>query len=473
MKIQICRLVLLFLVLSTGCAWSQTDASGQSTDTQQPTTQGPNPAYSLPDSQQSTTPGPKPAFTYPDSASPLSFLSDNAENSSISLGIGGGIVYDSNVSQFSPGPSESGILYQVRPSIKIQQIRPTLNWMFGYQGGIQSRAYFGDNPNFNNVQNNFWSHNALADILWQFAPHWQVHANDIYVYSADPFDAYLTRSGVPTLNNPNPTIYSPLSVFSENIALLALTNQMTAHDTLTFTGTENFRRASNTGGFTSPFQNLVSYGGRVDYSHQLSARLGLGGGYDFESLDFGHGLQRSGIQDIKFSVDYLIKPHMSISAWIGPEYTAVKNVVHIFIFTEVIHQSEWNVAGGANFGWQGVHNSLRVSFSHQISDGSVYLGTTSVYQGMINYARVLTSRLNFEGGLQYFNNNSISLARRTFEETIGTASLTRRISPSLSASLRYAFLHETQQHIFVGKPTYIDNQIGFNVQYTWTHPLGQ
>jgi hypothetical protein len=172
-------------------------------------------------------------------------------------------------------------------------------------------------------------------------------------------------------------------------------------------------------------------------------------------------------------VDYLIQPHMTISVWVGPEYTAVKNIVQIFIFTEVVHESQWNVASGANFGWQGLHNTFRATYSHQVSNGSVLLGTTSVYQGGLDYSRILNSRWTFAGSLQYFNNNSISLSRRTFEETIGTATLNRKLSPSLTAYLQYAFVHETQQHIFVGKPTFVNNQIGFNIQYNWIHPLGQ
>jgi hypothetical protein len=309
--------------------------------------------------------------------------------------------------------------------------------------------------------------------LWQFAPHWQLHANDMYIYSADPFDSYLGTPGIPTLNNPNPSSFFPTSVANENFALLALTNQLTAHDTLTFTGTENFRRSSYYNTFVVPFQNMVSYGGRFDYSHQLSARLSLGGGYEFDSYDFGHGVQRSGVQNIKASAQYLIKPNMSISVWIGPEYTAVKNLVQFFIFTETIHTSQWNASGGANFAWQGLHNTFRSSFSHQVSNGSVLLGTTSVYSGSVNYARVLSPRLTLGAGAQYFNNNSISVSHRTFEETLVNASLTRQLTHAVNASLQYAFVHETQQHIFIGKPTYIDNQIGFNIQYNWTHPLGQ
>jgi hypothetical protein len=315
MKTRISGLILLTLALSGVHAWSQTDSLGQSTDTSGQSTD-----------TQTTTVGPKPAYTYPDAASPMSFVSDAAENSSITLGIGGGATYITNVSAFSSGSNTSGILYQVRPSIKLQQFRPKLSMMVKYTGGLQARSYFGNASSLYNSQVTL-GQNAAADILWQFAPRWQMHIYDQYLHSADPFESYLTNSGIPTLSNPNPVTYAPLAVYSQNMGLLSLTNQLTGHDTLTYTGTENFRRINSYGSFTSPFQNLVSYGGRADYSHQVTARLTLGAGYEFDSYDFGHGLQRSGVQTIRFSTSYLLKPNMTISVWVGPEYSAVKSLV--------------------------------------------------------------------------------------------------------------------------------------------------
>ena len=103
------------------------------------------------------------------------------------------------------------------------------------------------------------------------------------------------------MNNPNPVTYYPLTQFTQNTGLLTLTDQLTKVDTLSFTGTSNLRRTSTYNLVTRvPFYNLVSYGGRASYSHKLSPRLSLGAGYDFNSLDFGRGEQRSGVQTISY-----------------------------------------------------------------------------------------------------------------------------------------------------------------------------
>ena len=299
--------LLVLLGLCCGCAWAQTDTGA-------------------PDTGAPVQPGPKPAYTYPDTTPSLDFLSGSIENSSITLGISTGFTYDSNAYANS-SISQNWWLFHVSPSIRIQQFLPKFSWHFSYTGGYQTyTAVSGPgNPN-----SNLFSQNAGAGFLWQLARRWQLLANDNFVYSANPFDSYLTSTGTPTMNNPNPVLYTPLTQYTQNYGLLTLTDQMSKVDTLSFTGTANLRRTSTYNlATTVPFYNLISYGGRAAYSHQFSPRLSVGAGYDYNSLDFGKGQQRSGVQTISMTADYSIRPNMTISGWIGPEHTGTKTQVAI------------------------------------------------------------------------------------------------------------------------------------------------
>src|SRR5215469_10529692 len=292
MKNSFGRFLLAFLVLCCGCAWAQTD-------TGTPDTTGPKPAYTYQDETPPTQPGPQPAYVYPDTTPTLDFLSESIENSSITLGIATGFSFYSNSDWW---------LYHVTPSIKIQQFFPKFSWNAGYSGGYQT---YVNQSRSRNANNNLFSQNASAGFLWQMSPHWQLMANNNFHYSANPFDSYLTAPGTPTMNNPNPVIYKPLTRFTQNFGTMTLTNRLTKVDTISFNGTANLRRTSTYNLLTSvPFYNLVSYGGRASYAHQLSPRLSLGGGYDYNSLDFGKGIQRSGIQTITATIDYVIGPNM-------------------------------------------------------------------------------------------------------------------------------------------------------------------
>ena len=95
------------------------------------------------------------------------------------------------------------------------------------------------------ANSNTYSQTGAADILYQLSSRWQVHANDRYIYSADPFGSYFTHHRAASPNNPNPNTYVPFANTEQNMAELDLSNQLSKYDTLTFTGNETFRRYSN------------------------------------------------------------------------------------------------------------------------------------------------------------------------------------------------------------------------------------
>src|SRR5271165_4212293 len=196
-------LALIVGVVCLSCGWAQTDTGA--TDNTGP-----------------VQPGPKPAFTYPDTTPSLDFLSGSIENSSITLGIGAGFSYDSNGYPSTVSTAhESRWLFNVAPSIKIQQYLPRLAWHASYAGGFQKYDVISGPANQNNT---LFSQIAGGGFLWQMARRWQLSADENYRYSANPFDSYLTIPGTPTINDPNPISYYPLSNYEQNTAFLTLSD---------------------------------------------------------------------------------------------------------------------------------------------------------------------------------------------------------------------------------------------------------
>jgi hypothetical protein len=465
MKISLGQFLLAFVVLCCSCVWAQTD-------TGTPDANGPKPAYTYDDQTPPTQPGPKPAYTYPDTTPSLDFLTQSIENSSITLGIGAGFSYDSNA--YAIGTTNSNWwLFHVTPSIRIQQFFPKFSWNAGYSGGYQRYAYESGPGNSNN---NLFSQIANAGFLWQMSPHWQLSGNDNFRYSANPFDSYLTAPGTPTMNNPNPIVYTPLTQFTQNYGLLTLTDRLTKVDTLSFSGTANLRRTSTYNLLTSvPFYNLVSYGGRASYAHQLSPRLTLGAGYDYNTLDFGKGQQRSGIQTITATIDYVIRPNMTVSGWIGPEYTTTKTIVVLPIIGPIItHDTLWSTAVGANFGWSGARNSMRAGFSRHVSDGSGLIGTSQVNSFNADYRRQIAKKWDGVLGGNYYHDVSTTLTTRSFNNFYISAVLNYQISKSFYAAASYSHAHLSQSNAFIiTNGTYDANIVGASITYSWNHPLGR
>lgn len=463
-------LALIVGVLCLSCGWAQTNPST-------PDTTGPKPAYSYDDQTPATQPGPKPAFTYPDTTASLDFLNGAIENSSITLGIGAGFSYDSNGYPTAAGTTnQSRWLFNIAPSIRIQQFLPRLAWHASYAGGFQIYQQVTGPKNQNNSQ---LAQIASGGFLWQLARRWQLSGDDSYRYSANPFDSYLTIAGTPSMNNPNPVSYYPLTNFTQNNAFLTLSDQLSRRDTLAFTGTANYRYTSTYNVLTSvPFYNLISYGGRAAYTHEVNPRLTLGVGYDFNSLDFGHGQQRSGIQTISVTGDYQINPNMTISGWVGPEYTSTKTVVGVPVFGQIYYVTSystlWSPAVGLNFGWRNARNSIRAAYVRQVTDGGGIIATSKSNLANVFYRRQITYKWSGLLGGRYSHNVSTLTTSRNFDNYSFDAAVTYQITKSLQATGSYIYVHQTQSNAFViGSNTYNDNRVGVNITYSWTHPLGR
>jgi hypothetical protein len=214
----------------------------------------------------------------------------------------------------------------------------------------------------------------------------------------------------------------------------------------------------------------------------FSAKLAAGGGYSFTALDYGRGLSRSGIQAITGFASYQLNPNMYVTGWIGPEYTASKDIVPTFCFPgfgcfgyHAQYQAQWNLAEGATFGWSGTRNALRVGFRHQISNGGGLLGTVRLYQLTVGYRRPLTQRWNFSAGFSYNNSLSISQynANGFLNALQGIVSFSRNISRAWYASLYYAAIHESQRYALPQSSTLGTNGVGITLQYSWGHSLGR
>ena len=322
--------------------------------------------------------------------------------------------------------------------------------------------------------------NGGAKILWQFARRWLLSADDNYIYSDDPFEPYVTIDGVPTFNNPNPVMYIPRAVNESNVGSVNLTYQMGAHDNLIFTGGESFQRWTNT---TLSANNSFTYTGGFDYQHVFSARLSAGTGYSFTALDYGHGLSRSGIQALVGFVNYQLSPTMLVTAFVGPEDTATKDIVPTFCFPgygcfgyHAVYQSQWNVAEGGTFGWTRRRNAFRAGFRHQNSDGGGLLGTVRLYQITANYRRSLAQRWNFSTGISYNNSLSISQsynANGFLNALQARVTFSRQLSQSWNGSVYYAAIHESQRYTLPQSSTLGINGVGITLQYSWGHSLGR
>ncbi|MGB7554291.1 MAG: hypothetical protein WBM04_07945 [Candidatus Korobacteraceae bacterium] len=490
MKRQVGLFLAVFAVVCSMHAWAQTDSgqtpSGSSDQTQSGSSdqsQGGSTDQSQSGStdqsqngstdQSPSSTGPQVAYTHPEQLPPLTMLNEVTASTGIKLSATTGLL--ENYTSYVGSSSYWETLGTVLGGVHITQIRPTLVWDLAYNGGVSLTALtLPGSSNYTTL-----NQNARANILWQFAKRWQLAVKDSYIYTNDPFDPYLTRDSVPTFNDPNPVVYIPQAVTEENVGSVNLAYQMSQHDSLTFTGGESFQRFFNT---ALANYNSYSYSGGANYQHVFSARFSAGGGYSFTALDYGHGASRSGIQSMNGFASYQLNPTMYVTGFIGPEYTASKDIVPTACFPgfgcfgyHAAYQSQWSLGEGATFGWSGSRNALRLGFTHQVSNGGGFIGTVRLYQATANYRRPLTRKWDFLAGLSYNNSRSITQFSPGgfINALIGTVAFSRNISQSWNARMYYSAIHESYRYSSPQSSTVGINGVGITLQYSWGHSLGR
>jgi len=468
MKRQFGQCVLLLVLGFVGCAWAQDETPPPAPAPGNAPTEEPAPTQST---------GPKPEYTQIDPGKSLDFLGEAVGRSNLNLGFNFETAYDTNIAAFGT-QTLSQTSYYLGPHIGLSQYRPRLALNLSYDGGL---AVY---PQLSN--SNTYGQTGTADILYQLSSHWQAHASDRYIYNANPFGTYFTIIGQPSPNDPNPNTYVPFAITNQNLVEADLSYQMNRYDTLTFSGSETFRRYSNYGGtytFQTGLYNLISWNGGANYSHKFSAQLSAGGGYNWTSLDFSHGQQRSGISAFQAFVNYQWTKSFSISGWAGPEYITAKTLIPYFGQVYTLLQDNWEPAFGLNLGWQGLRQSFTAGLSRQVSDGGGLLATTTVSSVNGAYRRKIGQKLDGVATVSYGNNASFAasnLNRQLFPDRKYTLLQTifqvnRPITRQVTGTLGYSYIRETQKNIYVvnAATVYTDNRIWFNLQYTWNHPLGQ
>lgn len=478
MSLQFGPCLAILVLLSVPLAKAQTDSSDSTQSGSNGSSQSGSSQSGATESspQDQSAMGPQPVFTHPENNPPLSFLGEVTGHNYVKLGMGAALAYDTSASGFSK-PAYSQTQGAFTPSIQLTQTRPKMTWNVAAASAlITSNA-----PGYTTTSNP----NLQGSLLYQISERWQLSVSDTYLYTLDPFQQYTVYMGTPTFNQPNPTTYAPLVTTEGNSAFVDLTYQMSAHDSVTFTGTESFTQYVNGNNVSlssfSSLYNWYSWGGVAQYRHVISPRFSAGGSYSYTAVDYGHGQSRSGIQTIQGYATYKLSRHMSLTGWVGPDYTATKNLVPIFCspfgcFIELFHNASWSNAFGGNFGWSGQRDSAVLSFSKAITNGGILYGIVQLYQTRASYIRQLTPLWSVNLSALFGNNNgdTTRFHAQHLRSFTGYASLTRHVTPALSASVTYSYFNQNQKNLpGATVPKWIDNRFQFMLQYAWGHSLGR
>lgn len=423
-----------------------------------------------PDNTQSNT-GPQSTFNHPELLPPITAITDVTHNTGVVLSLNTGSL-SNYVWGGSGQPSYWQNIGMWSGGIGFSQIRPTSLIQLGYTGGVSlSSLSVGPYSNYTTL-----NQSGNARILWNFAKRWQMRIKDTYLYTDNPFAPFLTYASDPTPNQPNPTVYFPQAVIEQNVGSVDVSYRLTAHDSITVNGSESLQNYLRG---TTGLWNSYTWSGGAFFQHMFNPQFSAGFGYNFSALDFGHGQSRAGVQMFEGFITYKFNHGLSVSGWVGPEYTTTKDLIPIFCtpygcLIEEKHDSQWDVAEGGTVAYSHNGNSIRVQTSHRVTDGGGILGAVNLYQATLAYSRPISRVWGFAAAIMYDNSVSVSPFRSNqyWDATQGMINFSRKFGESWNGAVYLLFINQSQN--FYGTPgTSSTAGLGLTLRYVWGHELGR
>lgn len=406
----------------------------------------------------------------------LAFSSELGRSNYVRAGISVGASYDDNALNTPTNPI-SDFSYYVMPHIELEQARERVKWLLGYSGGFTANQRLSSR--------NQGSHEAVGSLIYRLSPHADVHVSERFSLTTNFFDQFQSGTNPVTgpVNQPNTTAITPLAKRMDNVTSADVKWQFGAGDMVGGGGTYGDLRFRDVPvGSTSLIDTQV-YSGNLFYSHRLTERNWSGIAYQFQRLNFQPIFGGTSTHGVFLFDTIYIQPRMTLSLFVGPQYSevdsqSVQPIVTVPVVSLAIvnsTQKTWSVSGGATFGWQGEHNSIRISAVRRVADGGGLLGSVLFNTVDGAYRRQLAPWTAVSLGAVYGNNRALGSAltdTRSYNSASGNAGLEQRLPGNLKFFLGYAREYQ-KTNTLAASADVNHNRVWVGVSYDFQRPLGR
>lgn len=313
---------------------------------------------------------PAPALLGGDTNS-LAFSSELERSNYLRGGITVGATYDDNAS--NTAVNQIGDLsYSLLPSIELDQTRSRLHWTLAYFGGFTANQRL--------TTRNQGSHNLSGSLQYRLSPHVDLRLSDSFLDTTGFLQQFQNGLGTPVtgpINQPNPTLITPLAKNLANTGTANLSYQFSADDSLGVGGTFYDSHFRDQPASSATLMDTSTRSGNAFLNHRFSPRNWTTVTYQFERFESEPAADRTVTHSFLLSHTIYLQPRMTLSFFVGPEYTQLDTVTvtmnvapPVISFATVSNaEHHLSVSGGGGFGWQGEHTSVRLDVSRKVSDG--------------------------------------------------------------------------------------------------------
>jgi hypothetical protein len=419
---------------------------------------------------------PAPALLGGDSSS-LAFSSELERSNYLRGGISIGATYDDNAAS-SPTTRISDFSYSILPNIQLDQTRSRLHWVLGYFGGFTANQRL--------TTRNQGSHNLTGSLQYRLSPHVDLRLSDSFLDTTGLLQQFQNGLGAPVtgpINQPNPTLITPLARNINNTGSADMSYQFSANDMIGAGGTfydSHFRDLPASSGtlLDTSTRSADAY-----YNHRFTPRNWTGVTYKFQRLTQGSGGEVTDTHSILLSHTIYLRQRMTLSFFAGPEYseintvTVTANIAPPVISFATISSAEHQLSasGGASFGWQGALTSIRLDASRKVSDGGGLLGAVELDSVGAGIRRQLGKTTAVHLNALYGHNRelgSAAVGTKPLKSAAGGLGIEQQLAANFMLRLDYGRDYQSGSNIStVGSVNH--NRESVSISYNFTRPMGR
>ena len=340
--------------------------------------------------------------------------------------------------------------------------------MFEYLPSYSYRTGSGQAHNF--------AHALNADSYFRLGERWNLHLQNGYRLTTDPFQA---SSFLPSPEAPNATLAIPYSKQTSEVANAELNWRATKRTSVGWVGNFAMQRYSETLGFNNAQQGLLdstNSSGSMYVRYAFTKRFTAGLEAQYQDLLIGDSFSRTQSYSAVAYTSIQLTRHSQLTFYGGPLRSHLRNqiLLDLGFFVVPINVVNWNTGatGGASYSLQMKHSRFYALYSNRITDGGGLMGAVTLNTASASFDHDFT-RL-WSGGLGFgFGNNAAIAANNTLRSYTGTATVRRKLTRDVNFAISYQNINQEQTPKQFGYLNGNHNRVYASLEYVWTHPLGR
>jgi len=419
---------------------------------------------------------PAPALLNGDAGS-LEFASEMERSNYLRGGVAVGATYDDNAGN-SAANRIGDFSYSILPNIQLDQNRARLHWVLGYFGGFVANQRLS--------QRNQVSTNLNGSLQYRLSPHMDLRLSDNFLDTTVLLQQFQNGIGTPVtgpVNQPNPTLITPLARNRNNTGAADWSYQFSRDDMIGAGGTFYDAHFDEQASGSATLQDTSSRSVDAYYNHRFTARNWTGVTYKFQRLEAGSGTNLTKTHSLLLSHTIYLRQHMTLSFYAGPEYSEIETVTvtaniqpPVISFATVSNaEHRLSASFGGSFGWQGQLTSSHLSVNRKVSDGGGVLGAVELdsVEGGVRRQLARTTAIHLNAVYGHNRELGTVVPGVALDSATGAIGLEQQMGQSLMLRLDYGRDYQSSDSFFSTTGSINHNRGMITISYNFTRPMGR